>query len=363
MWRQGNINWREERWSSISTYSKCSRCDYKLSFDTSNKVKGPRDISRWEVNLGAVWGKMTTGGGHTNLCNTMGAMGVPVMAKGNFIRTEASIGEWWREKLNESLIEAGREEKRLAEENGDYHQGVPAITVIVDGGWCKRSHKHSYNAKSGVAIIIGLRTGKLLHIGVRNKYCANCAQGIENHKCYKNWSESSSQMETNIILEGFLKSEAMHGVRYLKFIGDGDSSVYPTLINEVPIWGHDIKKIGCANHATKCYRSSLEKLVSEKTHYKGKGGLTGAMRKRLASAARCAIKMRSLEKDRARAIKQLEEDLMNDPMHCFGNHSQCSPDFCRSVQAKQQSTGTEPHAGDSSDDADVFSEPVVGKCT
>ena len=52
---------------------------------------------------------MKTGGGYTNLCNTMGAMGVPVMAKGNFIRTEASIGEWWREKLNESLIEAGRE--------------------------------------------------------------------------------------------------------------------------------------------------------------------------------------------------------------------------------------------------------------
>ena len=61
----------------------------------------------------------------------------------------------------------------------------------------------------------------------------------------------------------------------------------------------------------KCYRSSLEKLVSEKTQHKGKGGLTGAMRKRLASAARCAIKMRSLEKDRAKAIKQLEEDLMN----------------------------------------------------
>ena len=137
------------------------------------------------------------------------------------------------------MIEAGREEKRLAEENRGYHQGVPAITVIVDGGWCKRSHKHSYNAKSGMGIIIGFRTGKLLHIRVRNKYCANCAQGIQSRKCYKNWSESSSQMETDIILQGFLKSAV---VRYLKFIGDGDSSVYPTLINEVPIWGRDIKK-------------------------------------------------------------------------------------------------------------------------
>ena len=31
----------------------------------------------------------------------------------------------------------GREEKQLAEEQNDYHQGVPAVTVIVDGGWSK----------------------------------------------------------------------------------------------------------------------------------------------------------------------------------------------------------------------------------
>ena len=89
-----------------------------------------------------------------------------------------------------------------------------------------------------MGIIIGLCTRKLLHIGVRNKYCAACVQGIsrDNHQCYKNWEESSSQMD------GFVKAEATHGVRYTRFIGDGDSSVYPTLLNEVPVWGRDIKK-------------------------------------------------------------------------------------------------------------------------
>lgn len=61
------------------------------------------------------------------------------------------------------MAETGREEKWLAEERGSYHEGVPAITVVVDGGWSKRSHKHSYNAKSGVAIIIGKETGKLVY--------------------------------------------------------------------------------------------------------------------------------------------------------------------------------------------------------
>lgn len=171
--------------------SHCSTCGHSISLQTSEKVKGPK---RWECNLAAVWGQMVTGGGHSKLQDIVG---VPVMSKASFIQTERDIGEWWKVQLKESMIEAGKEEKRMAIERGDYHQGIPAIT---DGGWSKRSHKHSYNANSGVAIIIGKATGKLLHIGVRNKYCYACSQGIpqEKHTCYRNWSSSSSEMETDI---------------------------------------------------------------------------------------------------------------------------------------------------------------------
>lgn len=176
------------------------------------------------------------------------------------------------------MVAAGKEEKRLAEEWGDYHEGIPAITVVVDGGWSKCSHKHSYNALSGVAIIMGRATGKLLHIGVRNKYCTACAQGIpqDNHTCHKNWSKSSSQMETGI-------PESREGPRssILRFIGDGDSSVHPTLVESVPGWGHAITKIEYANHACKCYRAGLEKLVKEKPAYKGRGGLIQKLRHKL----------------------------------------------------------------------------------
>ena len=105
----------------------------------------------------------------------------------------------------------------------------------MGGGWCKRSHKHSYNAMSGVAIIIGAETRKILHIGVRSKYCVACARSIppDKHKCYRNWNESSSQMETDIILEGFLEAERVHGVCYMTFIGDGDSFVHSILLERV----------------------------------------------------------------------------------------------------------------------------------
>ena len=322
----------------------CSTCGYVIQLETSDKVRGPRGYRRWECNLAAVWGQMSTGGGHAQLQENVSVLGVPVMTKKSFIRTEKDIGEWWRMRLTESMIETGKEEKRLAEERGDYHNGVPAITVVLDGGWSKRSHKHTYNAKSGVGVIIGKCTGKLLHIGVRNKYCTSCTQGIpkDKHDCYKNWEESSSQMETDIILEGFRAAEKTHGVRYMRFVGDGDSSVYPTLLTNVPEWGRDIKKIEFANHACKCYRSGLEKLVTENPSYKGKGGLTQKMRKRLTSAARCAIKMRSQEPDTRKAVKLLEQDLVNGPLHCFGFHSKCSTDFCKVACERKQASSTAP---------------------
>ena len=64
------------------------------------------------------------------------------------------------------MLEAGKMERQLAEERGDYHEGIPAITVIVDSGWSKRSHRHSYNANYGVGIVIGQATRKFLHINV-----------------------------------------------------------------------------------------------------------------------------------------------------------------------------------------------------
>ncbi len=158
----------------------CEKCNQNVRLETSNKVKGPRGYHWFECNLATVWGQMATGTGHSQLEESMSALGIPVMTKTSFISTERDIGESWKQMPLTSIAEAGQEEKRIAEERGSFHESVPAITVIVDGGCSKRSHKHSYNAKSGVAIIIGKATGKLLYIGVRNKYCHACATGTKS---------------------------------------------------------------------------------------------------------------------------------------------------------------------------------------
>lgn len=86
----------------------------------------------------------------------------------------------------------------------------------------------THNVNSGVGIIIGKR-------GVLPFMCPR-----DNRVCYRN---SSFEMEMDIILEGFLEADRVHGVCYMEFVSDGDSSVYPTLLQNVPGWAHAVKKL------------------------------------------------------------------------------------------------------------------------
>ena len=110
---------------------------------------------------------------------------------------------------------------------------------------------------------------------------------------------------------------------------DGDSSVLQDIMENVPVWGKHVKKLECANHACKCLRNNLEQLVSDKPAYKGKGKLTKGSRIRIVTAVRCAIKMRSQEKDKTQGINKLKKDIKNAGRHVLGLHDLCSTDFCK----------------------------------
>ena len=105
---------------------------------------------------------------------------------------------------------------------------------------------------------MGRRPKKLLHIEVRNKYCYICSTTKNTpHTCFKNWDQDSQSMESDIILEGFLEAENKHGLRYMRLVGDGDSSVFAKIREEVPNWVRYVVKEEFANHINKCYPSNL----------------------------------------------------------------------------------------------------------
>ncbi len=102
---------------------------------------------KWEVNVGAVMGQMSTGGGHDRLNETLAIMDVPGMSKKMYLNPENKIGDAWADSLAKEVQQAGMEEKQLAVENNEI---IPAIRVTVDGGWpsksstsCKSTLSHS----------------------------------------------------------------------------------------------------------------------------------------------------------------------------------------------------------------------------
>jgi len=149
--------------------AKCIKCSNEFKIRSCGKVdltkKDGTKRTTYQTNLAAVMDQMSTGGGCSSLEECLSIMGVPSLSKSTFTDIERCLGSSF---------------------------------VIVDGGWSKRAHGHSYNANSGVGAIFGATTKKLLYMRVRNKYCAVCSIAKKKH-----WSRSSTSMGANIIAAGF----------------------------------------------------------------------------------------------------------------------------------------------------------------
>ncbi|GBO38010.1 hypothetical protein AVEN_95659-1 [Araneus ventricosus] len=182
-------------------------------------------------------------------------MNVQYMSKEKFACSEKIASGIVDNCAQEKMLEAINEEKTLAQIKGlvwftgakpifDYAapniaqikgdvdaDGFHCITVIVDC-WCKRSYGHGYTNSSGVSVIIGMLTQKILFIGVPTRYvcliCLSISKGRTKERknaSWKNWNGPSTAMESDAIVEGLLYLESTHGIRCTRMIGDGDSNI------------------------------------------------------------------------------------------------------------------------------------------
>ena len=313
---------------------KCNACGMCLNVEmqSRSKVKGTKHHA---TNIAAVWRFMSAGSGYANLKESFSVLDIPIMTEKVFLKTANFVGGKWRDILVEEMLLASRKERGIALGDGKLDESVPAIDVIVDSDWSTRSHQDRYTAKSGVACIIGQKTKKLLFLRVRNKFCSVCAiatrkkETIPKYKCFKNWNTSSSSMEEDIIVEGFIESKKVHGLRYTGLVGDRDSSVYKSVLEKV-VYGRRVKKLECANHVVRCYRKSLHELLKLHPEWKGRNGLTQQKLRKITAGARAEIRMHSTSGD----VQALRRDLLNGPNHVFGDHHKCNKQFCKTKQAE-----------------------------
>ena len=126
-------------------------------------------------------------------------------------------------------------------------------------------------------------------------------------------------LETSIALfvpSVSVSTHQMYGLRYLWFIGDGDSSVYHAVVTGVSSYGRFVQNVECANYAIKCYRNHLKALCMEYPEYRRRHGLSADKMNRITHGAHCAMKMHSTTGDFA----ALCHDLRNGVRHYFKDH-------------------------------------------
>lgn len=121
-----------------------------------------------------------------------GGIDIPFMSETSWRNIRDELVEHFEFAAMKEMEEAAALEKKLAHEAGHVINGISYITVIVDGSWMHRSYNSSKrDSLSGMACIIGQKTGRILYVGVHNKYCTICSwwekRGLQprQHHCYK----------------------------------------------------------------------------------------------------------------------------------------------------------------------------------
>jgi hypothetical protein len=62
-------------------------------------------------------------------------------------------------------------------------------------------------------------------------------QIITTHQCGKNFDQASGNMEAISTLKMFQRSQKKYNVRYVKYVGDGDSKTFSILKKQKPYKG------------------------------------------------------------------------------------------------------------------------------
>lgn len=157
------------------------------------------------------------------------------------------------------MRKAAETEYSLAEDHGDV---VRDCDLSLDGTYMTRGHTSNIGTTTGV----GLETGKVLDVGTKSKICKSCEywekqdpnsdkfrrwQARHAGKCKNNHQGSSGGMEGEIAKDIFCRSVEKYNLRYVNFIGDGDTNSFKKTFEARPYGDLDIKKIECVGHVQK----------------------------------------------------------------------------------------------------------------
>ena len=216
------------------------------------------------MNRRAVLAMRNIGVGHQGLVKFTCVMNMlPPMNENAYRDHVKAVRDATESVAKESMSKAANDVKEFYEPS---EEGLYDIAVSGDGTWRKRGFSSSY----GVVTVLSTVTGK----AAMSKECRQCMQwrGKERsaefhewwdghqHECHANFEGSSGSMDASGILNIFQRSVEGHGMRFVEFLGDGDSKAHKLLVQEAVYGDVDIEKLECVGHVQKRLGSRLRSL-------------------------------------------------------------------------------------------------------
>ena len=176
------------------------------------------------------------------------------------------------------------------DEDSELNDGICDVTASFDGTWQRRG----YASLNGVVSCISIDTGKCLAYECLTKKCKSCdvwekRKGTDEyekfkktHDCPINHIGSAAAMETVGVKKIYERSVETLNLRYMMYIGDGDSKAYPSIQLAQPYGPNKIPEKGeCIGHVQKRVGTQLRNLKKSFGKKKLKDGKTIGGRNRL----------------------------------------------------------------------------------
>ncbi|GFV02246.1 uncharacterized protein TNCV_3455691 [Trichonephila clavipes] len=237
-------------------------------------------------------------------------------------------------KYNHILLQATREtcEHSMAEavrEAVDENDGKGDLAVAVDGSWQKRG----FSSKNGLVTVTSVDTGKVIDVEVFSKHCVcpNKTKHLQN--CKRNFEGYSGKMEVAGALSIFQRSQSLYNVRYTKYLGDGDSKAFTSIVENKVYGDHcSVEKLECIGHVMKRMGTRLRRLKTKMRGQKlsdgkplcGRNRLTEAEIDRLQAYYGLAIR-RNLS-----SVKDMQQAIWEIFLHMLSTDEKPQHGFCPS---------------------------------
>ncbi|XP_069694717.1 uncharacterized protein [Periplaneta americana] len=247
----------------------CKKCLDIGSFENCRKLGKNNNV--YSINRQAVYATRCIGQGLVGLKVFCGLMNLPPpVVQNTYDMINNRILTAPSEVAMDSKIAAAEEEASLSNSRD--------ISVSCDGTWLTRGH----TSQHGVCSVIGAKSGKVIDTYALSQSCKGCQQWknktdtvqyhewLENHEddCCINHRGTSGSMEVEGMKKIFSRSMDIYKVRYLNYIGDGDTKSFKA-VSELHPYGPEVElqKIECVGHIQKRMGTQLRGVKNE---WKGK---------------------------------------------------------------------------------------------